>query len=100
GRQGSGMGLVVRPAGLVQKVRLPAGAWTVRFSYRPAGAVAGLALSAATAVLLLAGLVLDATLLRRRNRRRGAPPAGEGDRPPGTEDQAGERSPMASAARP
>jgi hypothetical protein len=61
--------LPVVPVGLVQGVRVPAGDWTITFSYRPTGLDVGLAGS----VLGLAGFVAVAFLGLAR-RRRSRPP--------------------------
>ena len=62
--------LAVVPDGLIQAVRVPAGTWTLTFSYRPKGLTEAGAASAAG----VAGFVVLAVLSRRR-RRRGAGPA-------------------------
>ncbi len=62
--------LVVRADGIVQQVALPAGDWTVTFSYRPASATAGIVVSAVVVALLLAGAVVDVVLVVRARRRR------------------------------
>jgi hypothetical protein len=68
---GSARQLTVVPDGLIQSVRVPAGTWTLTFSYRPKGLTeAGVASAAG-----VAGFVVLAVLLRRGRRRRGAGPA-------------------------
>ncbi len=62
--------------GLVQSVAVPAGDWTVRFTYRPAGITVGLVLSG---LGVLAVAVLGVALVLAR-RRRASPGAGAGGR--------------------
>ena len=72
---GTSRSVAVQPLGLVQAVSVPVGRSTVTFTYRPVGFASGVALSAATAVVLLV-LVVGAAVLRRRSRR-----SPEGPRP-------------------
>lgn len=72
----------VRPDGLVQSVRVPAGSWTLRFVYRPPRLTPGIAAS----LVGLAGFValgVASAAGRRRSRRpsRGLP---QGSRPQGS----------------
>ena len=84
--------LAVTADGLVQQVALPAGSWAVTFEYRPASAVVGITVSAVSALLVAGWLAVDA-LGPRSRRRRGRKTPADGA------VQAGERRPMASAAR-
>ncbi len=68
---GPSHGAVVEQAGVVQQVRLPAGDYVVTFTYAPLTASVGIAVSAATAVILMVGVVVGSV----RERRRRAPPS-------------------------
>ena len=69
---GPSRSLTVRRDGLVQSVRVPAGTWTLTFSYRPKGlTLAGLASGAGVVAAAAVGL----GVLRRRRRRPGGGPA-------------------------
>ena len=63
--------LAVVRDGLIQAVRVPAGTWTLTFSYRPKGLTEGGAASA----IGVAGFVVLAVVSLRRRRRRGSGPA-------------------------
>ncbi|MBV8461801.1 MAG: hypothetical protein JO368_00800 [Acidimicrobiales bacterium] len=97
--------MAVAPEGLVQRVALPAGTWTVSFSYRPSDAVAGIVVSAVVGVALLGWLAVDLVLWTRRRRADTPGRGGSADGRAATGDggpdgQPGGQSPMASAARP
>jgi hypothetical protein len=79
--------------GIIQQVALPRpGGYLVTFSYAPASARLGIAVSAAAAAALVLWGVAEVVVRRWRRRRR--------NHPPGTgEPQAGMSNPMASAAR-
>jgi hypothetical protein len=65
---GATLDLAVRPDGLVQEVQVPAGRYTLTFSYHPPGLDVGLGASALGLGLLgVAGVVW---LVGRRRRRR------------------------------
>ena len=75
---GSARSLPVVPDGLVQAVRVPAGRWTLTFTYGPTAATVGVALSAAAVVAMaVAGAVIG---WRRRRVRAAGPPNGVPDR--------------------
>jgi hypothetical protein len=68
---GPARSLPVNRYGLIQAVRVPAGTWTLTFSYRPKGLTLAGAVSGAGVV----GLALVAVQVVRRRRRPGAGPA-------------------------
>jgi uncharacterized membrane protein YfhO len=63
--------LRVAAHGLVQAVRVPAGTWTITFSYWAPGLTTGLALSAAGIIALVAFGVVSGARHRRRARDSG-----------------------------
>ncbi|HEY5250405.1 MAG TPA: hypothetical protein VIJ09_02015, partial [Acidimicrobiales bacterium] len=67
--KGPSRAAVVKPSGLLQAVSVPAGVDLVRFTYRPARAYEGIALSI-VGVIAVAALAGSPVLMRRRRRRR------------------------------
>jgi hypothetical protein len=70
GAAGPARRVEVTADGLIQQVALPAGDWTVTFTYRPDSAVVALVVSAVVGALLVIWLLLDAALGAARRRRR------------------------------
>jgi hypothetical protein len=90
--------LQVRRDGVLQRVTVPPGDWTVHFSYQPASATLGLVVSLLALVAIAGFLAVDGAARLRSGRRRDE----DGDRGPIPGEpgaQPGGSSPMAPAAR-